>query len=772
MTKKILASLLAILGLGLTAAPTLAQQIPSGYALVPLSSLASGEVFASTTLNTTTAISAENSTLRASNELIFLGEEELVMTATLRDTTGNPLAGHTVSLTSSRSTDRVQTTQGTTNTNGEAIFFVAGELEGVSTFTAIDAASGTVLTDRSRVVFLGNANAIGGEDNLLSANLLAQAPLADEQIVASFPSTVAINEPTDITIDITDLTGELLEDYAGTLTFESTDALALLPRDYTFTPLDRGTHTFANAVTLIEPGGTTITISADTATSPADVIVNVEGTPTAKTDAPSITEPTQNSLWGRDTLTVSGTTTANSNIAIFIDGQVSGRGTSGLNGEFAVPLTGLFDGSQEIKVALLDFNNSILSISDPIAIMVDTEPPQVISTTATPESVLSGGDITITVQSEANLLVANLSVDGQTFGLTEGAAGVYSTRIAILAPGTHLPDITLTDAAGNITTESAATSFTVGTPITIQPVETAPQGKRVDFSWAPPANHAEVNHYVIRYGRSPDELDQEYTTTDNGTTWYIVGLNDYTNYYFQVFSYAADGLPNGQSEIVSETPRSVLNLNATACDTKVQLDWQRQPDERIRNYQVAYGLAAGDYIERRSLPDDRVSWEVRNLINDVPYYFTIRGLDAANQIVFQTNEETVATPSVGSCREAAGDEPIVEQPIQLWQQTDTDGSTILVWNPVSSATAYRVYAGTEPNNFDLPTAEVTTPYLKPTGLAAETEYYFAVRAIYGNGHEAANFSNVLKIEVGPAEAIALAAGLALAGSWLIRRRRQ
>ncbi len=782
MTKKILASLLVMLGVSLTTAPVFAQQIPSGYALVPISAL--GAVNAGLTTNTTTstaAVSIKKSTLRASDELVFLGTAKSTLTATLRDTNGNPLAGHTVNLIGSRPADQIQIIQGTTNTNGEAVFAVTSNTEGVGTFTAIDTTSGTTLTERSRIVFLNNANAVGGDSNTLGNQLLAQTgdalntelTAAKEKLTVDFPTAVAVNEPTDITVSITDTDGIVLEDYTGTVTFESTDPLALLPRDYTFTLLDRGIHTFANAVTLVEPGATTLDITTDKDTTPATLSVQVNDGIIAKQDAPIIVSPTKNSLFNQNTLTVSGATIANSNIVAFVNGQISERATSDLNGKFSLTISGLTDGGLELKVALLDFNDSIVSISDLVPITIDTTLPTITSVTSNPITITSGSESVITVQSEAQLKEAKLSLDGKQIDLIEGMAGAYSARVTATTPGKHLFDVTLVDTAGNTLVETAAGSITVETPITIRSIQTTPQSKRVNLTWDPPANHTEISYYTILYGRAEDNLDRDYTTADSGTSWHITGLNDQTVYYFQVMSYDTDGTPNGKSEVVKETPRSYLNLRATACDATVQLDWQDQADERIRHYQIAYGLKSSDYLERQNLLGRRTTWEVRNLINGVPYYFTVRGLDAANQIVFQTNEEVVATPGAGNCRNAAGVKPdITEEPIQLWQRKDAGGSPILIWNPVAGAAGYRVYAGTQPNYFDLPTAEVTTPYLKPTGLAANTEYYFSVRAFYAEGHEAANFSNVLKIEVGPVEALALAAGLAIMGSWLIYRRRQ
>ncbi len=74
-----------------------------------------------------------------------------------------------------------------------------------------------------------------------------------------------------VTVTATDALGETVSGYLATIHFASSDADAILPADYTFTPADDGAHTFD--VTLVTSGSQSVTVTdtsneAGTATAP------------------------------------------------------------------------------------------------------------------------------------------------------------------------------------------------------------------------------------------------------------------------------------------------------------------------------------------------------------------------------------------------------------------------------------------------------------------------------------------------------------------------
>ncbi len=76
----------------------------------------------------------------------------------------------------------------------------------------------------------------------------------------SGPSSLTAGSSGSVTVTATDGNGGTLTGYTGTVHFSSSDVLAGLPADYTFTASDNGSHTFNN-VTLKTAGTQSITVS-------------------------------------------------------------------------------------------------------------------------------------------------------------------------------------------------------------------------------------------------------------------------------------------------------------------------------------------------------------------------------------------------------------------------------------------------------------------------------------------------------------------------------
>lgn len=65
--------------------------------------------------------------------------------------------------------------------------------------------------------------------------------------------------PLDLTVTAYDVYGNVATSYVGTLHFTSSDVSAQLPADYSFTPADKGVHSFK--VVLKTKGQQTITVT-------------------------------------------------------------------------------------------------------------------------------------------------------------------------------------------------------------------------------------------------------------------------------------------------------------------------------------------------------------------------------------------------------------------------------------------------------------------------------------------------------------------------------
>jgi hypothetical protein len=94
-------------------------------------------------------------------------------------------------------------------------------------------------------------------------------------LVVEAPAGVAAGAPFDVTVSARDPYGNLVTGYTGTVHFTSSDAAALLPVDYTFTPDDGGTHTFA---------GVTLFAAADQGLTVTDPDGGLAGSTTVRVD--------------------------------------------------------------------------------------------------------------------------------------------------------------------------------------------------------------------------------------------------------------------------------------------------------------------------------------------------------------------------------------------------------------------------------------------------------------------------------------------------------
>jgi hypothetical protein len=94
-------------------------------------------------------------------------------------------------------------------------------------------------------------------------NITAQT--IDHLLVANISTPQTQGSPSSIVVEAQDSAGFIIHDYAGTISFTSSDADAILPSgSYTFDPeVDKGIHTFTNASAFLHSGTKSVT-AADT----------------------------------------------------------------------------------------------------------------------------------------------------------------------------------------------------------------------------------------------------------------------------------------------------------------------------------------------------------------------------------------------------------------------------------------------------------------------------------------------------------------------------
>lgn len=128
-------------------------------------------------------------------------------------------------------------------------------------------ASTLLLSGDNKAVVLGTLGAVG---SMPEYGVAAQfdlgptaSPTASAITVAGFSSFIAPGIESPLTATVKDANGDIATAFSGTLHFSSSDPLAKLPADYTFTSADQGTHTFDISLGTIGMQSITVFDAAD-----------------------------------------------------------------------------------------------------------------------------------------------------------------------------------------------------------------------------------------------------------------------------------------------------------------------------------------------------------------------------------------------------------------------------------------------------------------------------------------------------------------------------
>ncbi len=118
-------------------------------------------------------------------------------------------------------------------------------------FTAADSGSHS-FTGAIRLVTAGTQTVRVSAPNMIAASVSVNVTGQVKQLQFSAPATAVAGDTMDVTVSAMDTTGAVAPGYSAKVHFASTDVMAGLPADYTFTAADAGSHTFA--VTLKSSG--------------------------------------------------------------------------------------------------------------------------------------------------------------------------------------------------------------------------------------------------------------------------------------------------------------------------------------------------------------------------------------------------------------------------------------------------------------------------------------------------------------------------------------
>jgi sugar lactone lactonase YvrE len=136
--------------------------------------------------------------------------------------------------------------------------------QGTHTFTGV-----TLFTARPQMLTAQDT----ANSSLAATDPVAVSPAAVSEFMISAPSSIGARNPFSITVTAFDAYGNLATNYAGVVTFASSDSSALLPADYGYTAGDSGTHNFG--VVFFMPGDQTLIVTDKASGISGSVMVTV-----------------------------------------------------------------------------------------------------------------------------------------------------------------------------------------------------------------------------------------------------------------------------------------------------------------------------------------------------------------------------------------------------------------------------------------------------------------------------------------------------------------
>ncbi|MBD3156908.1 hypothetical protein GF369_03700 [Candidatus Peregrinibacteria bacterium] len=549
-------------------------------------------------------ISSMESTVEASSLLATAnGIDKIYITITLSDKHGNPIKGHEVEVVSSRMADSVQriSEQQFTDKNGEIIFCVSSDKEGVAIYSFLDTTANTVLDKRLEIAYSLPSN-VGG----FVPTAYAAAGEVERFIFEDLPASITANADVGFSLTAVDSEGDAVPNYAGTVHFsaEGTNSVyASLPNDYTFdVDLDSGSHNFSGVQSLnfaqegiytivatdlddfTIRGETEITVGASSTQHQDDDTPDTEGS----TDSLAITSPTSGT-YSSNELVINGTAPlVGATIQIFDNDTNIGSAEVDTDNTFSYEPSIVVEGEHTFFVVMQDEDGTILDTSDDVTISIDTSPPVVENIEFSPSSGIQTGDIIdIIVTSEPTVFQGAVVFDVDIAELEQDATDETKYVASIQAPsepGTYPLDVILVDELGNEGAYEDIATIEIdddgGTTIngdaenepmededTEQEENEAPSDvfgvkatssdKKVTLSWQPSTDDSAVDHYTIFYGLTPANLTQQVDTFDNRTTWYIPELTNGNEYFFSIVAVDDEGMESeNMSSIISAIPFS------------------------------------------------------------------------------------------------------------------------------------------------------------------------------------------------------------------------
>ncbi|HVW66925.1 MAG TPA: Ig-like domain-containing protein [Candidatus Peribacteraceae bacterium] len=616
------------------------------------------------------------------------GSDSATITVTMRDKYGNILPGRPVALVSNRPQDTITQLTPETDKNGAQQFSLTTTMPGSIQVRAVDLLSGNTLAAVAQLTAGHNAPAIGGDaqqfygsnanayqasvENVGGRQFYAQAAGSANGGSFDVIDHFEVTAPTDmqtgqeaqkVVVRAVDQNGNTVQDYAGTVTFESTDPQATLPNfgSYTFQPRDLGQKTFPLVLTFQTAGQQIFRVKDQNNPSiTGQATVNVTGGGMhGSAGGIQITSYKDGDTISSTNITIAGIGPAYANL-IVIGGTQNVTGSTDAQGNFSIPIT-LNPSQHDFTIDVHD--DAGHNDSGPLHLILDQNPPTIGAITFAPEQPDADQKTLVVAQADPGLASMIMTIQDSTTNtnltvpLVEIPTSTGSYQAFFNAPtaGVYQPDFKATDKAGNAV--DVRTTFTVGQQglAKVMNVQAAPRVNAVELTWDP--INDTLDGYRIYVGDSPNNFLYTLDTGRVTTKATIAGLTPGKTYYFAVTA-LKQGLESKDKSDPVQAQALGLTLDVTPGDGTLDLKWPSlSTDAPLSTFLLEYGVQPDTYTETRMLNGQLRDYTMRDLLNGVTYYMRLTPITVTGDKLTDLAAKGQGTPN-GTGFHAGPQDPI------------------------------------------------------------------------------------------------------------------
>lgn len=528
-------------------------------------------------------VSKDKSVLYPSEQVVRSLSEKAYVSVKLSDNYGNPVKGHAVKLISSSDKDDIQPASKTniSDDNGEVDFEISSDQIGTVTYSAYDVNSDTVLDSRSKAVFFSSNDYIfkNGMASLfpeVSKAYFASGNSSGPATVLKFddiPDVIHSGENISLSVVAKDSSGDTVINYASKIRFsvESENSMYVtLPEDYNFVLQDQGIHTFSLGFLFQQPGEYEVKVTdLNNATVLGEETFTVVSSGSAELEnlnRLAINNPSEGT-YSNNVQVISGTANAGDKIKIFDNDIEIASLTADISGRFSYTTGTLLNGEHKFYVANVNDIGTIIGISLPVDIIIDTVAPEISQVVLDPLSPVDPGTtVNVKLYIEDELSEAGLILFDNPYDMAKMPQGYYEADVvAPIEFGDYPFEFILVDQLGNESKYENEAVIQVGPslssrgnekPGVIQNLSAVSGDSKVILNWTGPVPSANpVKNYRVYYGISPNQLTEAVDTFTASTTWYIANLQNSVEYYFGVVAVDTKGnVSENFDKIVSSIP--------------------------------------------------------------------------------------------------------------------------------------------------------------------------------------------------------------------------